>query len=392
MEDEPGLSSLMQVLEQAGEIAFDTEADSFYSYRERVCLIQVTVDAEDYLVDPLKGLDLSPIGDVLADGSKTKIFHDGEYDVLILKQDYGFSFAGLFDTRIAAAALGLELPGLASVVSDRFGIELDKSQQRSDWSRRPLSREQIAYARQDTRYLIPLMHELRDELEQRGRTDIVEGECRRLEGLEPNPRTFDPDEFLRLKGARALDPLRMQVLRELYIWRDAEAKRRNVPSFKVLGNAPLLSVARKLPRSERALEGVDGLYPKVARRLGKPLLEAVQRAQELGPLKRMPSLPPKDGTGRLDEVEVELFDRLKAWRKTHAEAQGIDASLVLNRHVLHRLATQRPADNAALRDTDGMLEWQFRSFGDELLELLQSFERELAAGRLKLRTRRRRSR
>ena len=158
------------------EIAVDTEADSFYHYQERVCLVQITAGGRDWLVDPLRGLDIRPLGAVLADPERTKVFHDGEYDVLILKRQFGFAFAALFDTRVAAAALGMEAPGLAAVVHAHYGFELDKSQQRSDWSRRPLSKEQVAYARLDTHYLVPLMHAFGDELEERGRMPILRGE------------------------------------------------------------------------------------------------------------------------------------------------------------------------------------------------------------------------
>ena len=137
--DQDGFEGLLEDLAGQKEIAFDTEADSFFNYREKVCLIQVTVEDRDYLVDPLSDIDVSGLGEVFADPKRTKVFHDGEYDVLILKRDFGFDFAGLFDTRIAAAALGQASPGLASVLANRFGVELDKSMQRSNWSRRPLS-------------------------------------------------------------------------------------------------------------------------------------------------------------------------------------------------------------------------------------------------------------
>ena len=127
VEEEKAFGRLLEDLEGREEIAVDTEADSFFSYREKVCLIQVTVEDRDYLVDPLAGFDIGALGAVFADPDRTKVFHDGEYDVLILKRDYGFTFAGLFDTRIAAAALGETSPGLAAVLQKRFGVELDKS-------------------------------------------------------------------------------------------------------------------------------------------------------------------------------------------------------------------------------------------------------------------------
>jgi len=145
VEDADGLADLVKDLEGQSEIAIDTEADSFYSFREKVCLVQITVEDRDYVVDPLAGFDLSPMREVLADPNKIKVFHDGEYDVLILKRDHDLDFAGLFDTRVAAATLGMEAPGLASVLGERFDGAIDKSMQRSDWAKRPLTELSKAY-------------------------------------------------------------------------------------------------------------------------------------------------------------------------------------------------------------------------------------------------------
>ncbi len=390
VEDTRSLEELAKVLERTTEIAVDTEADSFYRYRERVCLVQITAGEQDYVVDPSQGASLAPLGAVFGDPRRTKVFHDGEYDVLILKRDYGFCFAGLFDTRIASAALGVASPGLASVVRARFGLELDKSLQRSDWSKRPLTRSQIAYAQQDTHYLIPLMHELRPELQARDRMAIVEGECRRLEALEAVTREFNADEFIRIQGARKLEPLAQQVLRELFVLRDELARARDVPPFKVLGNATLLTIAASRPHSLRRLEGIENLSPKIVKRLGSALVEAVERSEKRGPLREAPILPSRTGTDHLNEADLELHDRLRNWRNERASHEGIDSSLVLNRLVLVHLAEAKPRTLEALRCIEGLLEWQAQRYGREILELVAAFERDLADGRLRLTRRRRR--
>jgi ribonuclease D len=382
IEDQEGVERLLAVFATAKEVAVDTEADSFFRYQERVCLIQISVGEQDFLVDPLRDLDLSGVGRMLADPDCVKVFHDGEYDVLMLKRDFGFHFRNLFDTRIAASALGDELPGLASVVHSRFGIELDKSQQRSNWSNRPLSEKQIRYARLDTRYLVALMEQVRRELTERNRMMIVEGECRRLEALEPTHREFNPDGFVRIKGARLLDLRQARLLRELFRRRDELAEARDVPPFKVLGNVPLLEIARALPSSVAEIERVPGISPKLARRIGHELLEAIRRAEELGPLTSLPHLPAKDGTGVLDDAGHELHDRLKNWRKGRAKIEELDSSLVLNRLALLRLACERPRDLAALSAVEGVLAWQVESFGGELVPLIDGFERDLAAGKI----------
>lgn len=387
VEDASGLARLLDALRGEREVAVDTEADSFYHYQERVCLVQITAGGRDWLVDPLQGLDIRPLGELFADPARLKVFHDGEYDVLIMKRQFGFRFANLFDTRIAAAALGMEAPGLAAVVAHRYGYELDKSQQRSDWSRRPLTHEQVAYARLDTHYLVPLMHELVPELDQKGRMRILRGECARLEALEPPARAFHPDEFLKLKGARKLNLLGLRALRELFVLREEHARARDLPPFKVLAPQALVTLATDLPTGLRQLE--RHVPPGIVRRLGNEILAAIRRAEELGPFERVPEPPARSEEGDLDEIQSELHERLKQWRKQRAQAEGLDSSLVLNRRVLLRLAELAPRERPALASVEGLLDWQIELFGDELLEVVRTFQDDLAAGRIELRRRRR---
>jgi len=382
IQDARGFAQLLQDLGSQKEIAVDTEADSFYSHREKVCLVQITVEDRDYLVDPLAGFDMRPLGEMLADPARLKVFHDGEYDVLILKRIYSFRFKNLFDTRVAAATLGSPNPGLANVLRERYKIELDKSMQRSDWAQRPLSEKQIAYARLDTRFLLPLMREQKVELAARSRTHFVEGECQRLEALEPPDASFDPDEFVKLKNARTLDPLGRQVLRELYALREKLASESDQPPFRIMNNEALVEIARVRPHSANELQRIAGVSYKQGRRLGEDLLEAVRRGIELGPLRKLPQLPNRDGTDDFSDHDVELHERLKNRRKDLAQALGIDSAYLINRHVLPRIARAKPRTLDELARVEGLLEWQVRDYGQDLLGVVEQFERERAAGLL----------
>ncbi|MCA9001634.1 MAG: ribonuclease D, partial [Planctomycetes bacterium] len=268
VEDDRSMARMLNVLKDEPVIAVDTEADGFHSYREQVCLVQVTGAGEDFIVDPLAGFDMSGLGGILGDPKRIKLFHDSEFDVLILKRDFGFDFANLFDTRVAAAILGSKAPGLASVLKDHFGVELDKSMQRSDWSKRPLSDQQVAYARLDTHYLIDLYQEQRDLLEKEDLMMVLDTECRRLEKIEPQPHVFQPNDFVRIKGARELRPLARTILRELFILRDRLAKEKNVPPFRILGNHVLLELAEQRPRTVQSLARVKGCSSLVRGRYG----------------------------------------------------------------------------------------------------------------------------
>jgi ribonuclease D len=389
VQDARSLERLRDALAGAPEVAVDTEADSMYSYRERVCLIQVSVPAGDFLVDPLAGFDLAPVGELLADPARLKVFHDGEYDVLILRRDLGFRVRNLFDTKVAASTLGSKAPGLASVLLEHFGVALDKSMQRSNWRQRPLTEKQVRYARLDTHYLLALMREQRALLAASGREVYVESECRRLEALEPPPNGFDPDDFAKVKGARALDPLERQALRELFVLREELARERDEPPFRILNTETLLALAHARPRSRTELARVPGFSPRQGRHHGDDVLAALARAEELGPLKRWPQPRSRDGTDELDEEQVELHERLKQWRKEEAERLGMDAAYLLNRHVLMRLVHEVPRSLEALGRVEGVPAWLVERHGRGLVALVDRFERERSEGRLALPRRRR---
>jgi len=383
IEDEAGMDRLLSDLEGETEIAVDTEADSFFVHREKVCLVQITLGETDYLVDPLSpGVDLKRLGPMFADPERTKIFHDSEYDVLIMQREFGLTFKGLFDTRVAAATLGSTAPGLASVMQEHFGVELDKTQQRSNWGRRPLSPEQIAYARFDTRFLIPLMHRQREALKAEGRLMILESECRRLEAMEAAPIVFNPDEWVRIKGSRGLKPRERAVLRELFILRDELAAKVDEPLFRVMNNAALLALAERLPTTSKQLTSVQGFSSRMERRMGKQVLEAIERGLAAEPIQKAPSMPKKDGTEKLSEVELELYDRLRRMRKKEADRLGVESSYLLHRLLLSRLAVERPADGDALGAVEGFWDWQAEMFGTRILELIARFEGDVKDGNL----------
>jgi len=206
--DPTGLTSLVHDLARARVVAVDTESNSLFAYRERVCLIQFSTASGDYLVDPLGFSDLSALAPLFANPRQQKVFHAAEYDILCLKRDYGFEFAAIFDTMIAARTLGWPQLGLAAILEGRFGVKMNKKFQRANWGQRPLTPEQLDYARLDTRYLIPLRDILSAELAAAHRMEEAGEEFSRLArlGARSDANGYGPPGFWRINGARELAP------------------------------------------------------------------------------------------------------------------------------------------------------------------------------------------
>ena len=272
---DPGsLGRLVQALRAEPVVALDTESNSFHVYRERICLVQISTRAHDYVLDPLS-VDLTPLGEVLCDGRAT-VLHGADYDVRCLRREWGWRLPRLFDTMLAARRLGREALGLSALVEGQFGVRLEKGFQRSDWGRRPLSAEQLAYASRDTHYLLPLFDQLAGELASRGVLEEAQREFDRVAAVVPRERVFDPEGWRRIKAGRALDLAGRAVLRERYLAREEPARAADRPPFKVLADQTMVEIARTRPSTAEALGRLPGVTPSVLRRMGAAILAAVQ--------------------------------------------------------------------------------------------------------------------
>ena len=188
------LQAAVELLGAHDIIACDTESDSYFAYKPRVCLIQFSVPGHDLLVDPLADIDLAPLGELLGDPARTTIFHAAENDVIQLQHEFGWRIGHLFDTQIASFVLGTPPYSLAGVLESHFDVKLDKSQQRSDWSKRPLEKKQIQYAAEDTAHLHALHAELLARAQEAGRMEEIEWECARIAAREWEPDAFNPED------------------------------------------------------------------------------------------------------------------------------------------------------------------------------------------------------
>jgi len=355
---------VLGVLAAQDVVAVDTESNSLYVYKEQVCLIQFSTVEQDYLVDPLAGLDLAPLADIFSSPKITKVFHAAEYDVMCLKRDFGFSFANLFDTMWAARILGWPRFGLGDILLKEFGVHTNKRYQRYNWGLRPLKPDAVTYASLDTHYLLPLEQIQAKALKSNGRCEEAQEVFAQVAAVEGASSTFDPQGFWRIKGLRNLTGGDLAILSALYVWRDQEAQRRGQPPFKILGNRTLVNLAQAHPLTLGELERTSLLKSHLVRRYGRSVLRAIRSGRE------SPSLSPPPRPTRRSRDEVTRFERLRAWRKKTAAVRGVEPDVVLGNTALWKIAELNPRTMEDWKRVDGIGPWKRRAYGKAVLEVL----------------------
>lgn len=339
------------------DVALDTEADSFHHYFEKVCLLQLARAGTAWLVDPLAGLDLGPLLGILS--GRRLLLHGADYDLRLLSRGYGFHPREIFDTMLAAQLLGQKEIGLAALLSGRLGVTLDKSSQRADWSRRPLTSILVTYAAADVLHLHALVSLLEADLSAKGRLEWHAEECARLLSQDLSPAPEDPETDWRIKSSNALSARERAFLRELWGAREERARALDLPPFRVLHNETLLSLSRKAASGEQDLAA---LFPRpVPAGFASRLREALEAARTLPAT----SWPPAR-RGEIVRTEPELEKAvygLKARRDAVAARLGLDPGVLASRAALvdiarAELAAQAPLASAALTAATGLSRWK----------------------------------
>jgi ribonuclease D len=351
------------------EIALDTEGASFHRFIDRIYLLQITTRERSAVIDPLPIGAPARLGIILEDPGVEVVFHDADYDLRLLHQDYGWHVNNIFDTRIAAQLLGIKSFGLAALLEQFFDVKLDKKHQRADWSLRPLTQGMLDYAAQDTRYLLDLRDELWSRLKKLGRLQWAREEFDRLEGTK-----WEPDDgsqaFLRIKGARDLTRRELALLRELVPWRDSVARELDRATFRVMGNEVLLDIARTAPRSAQQLSGLKGMPRGILDRGGAAILSAVQRGLEIVE-EHLPRFPRAAKWDREDDFE-ERVSKLKTVRDSAATRLSMDPGVLCSRERLEAIVRKRPERVKDLEDVPGLRRWQIAEMGEEFVEALKA--------------------
>ena len=357
------LHNMIRAFQKEPILAVDTESNSLYAYQEQVCLLQFSIPGQDYLVDPLACKDLSPLGPIFGDPKIEKIFHAAEYDLIMLDQDFGFSFNNLFDTMVAARILGWRAVGLGSILKAQFGVHVQKKYQRANWGKRPLPPEMLTYAQLDTHYLIRLRNLQKAELEKADRWAIAEEDFLRACQVDSTNHCRDGADCFRIHGARDLEPRQLAVLQEICIYRDQIAQSMNRPLFKVINNNTLLNIAIASPQTLDELAQVDSFSSRQVRWIGRGVVSAVRNGLQAQP----PKIPHNP---RPSDAYLLRVDKLRKWRKNTARSMGVESDVVMPKDLLYQMAEEHPKTRAALDEILETVPWRRERYAAQLLDLL----------------------
>ena len=389
IEDDAALLAAVEKLRAAPVIGVDTEADSFHSYREKVCLIQISDLDSDFIVDPLKVSDMSPLGEIMADPTKVKVLHGADYDIVSMKRDFGYTFVNVFDTMISAQFLGFDKVGLADLIRRFFGHTIDKKYQRHDWSKRPLFDEHLDYARGDTHWLPAIRELLLIHLKRSGRLEAVEEEFELVQEREWAGRTDSEADFLRVKGAKTLEDGQKRVLRAVWEYRDGKARSANRPAFKLIPDPFLLTLARTQPLELDELNKLARKGSSMLRRHGEALVAAVKRGlEDERDIPEMPK-PPRSRNPRMGPGMERYLNALKDWRNDKVTSTGLPPVAVANNTLLKEVARLVPLDGEALSEVPGIRRWQVSDHGEEILAVVHRVKEQKGTDQAKSPSKRR---
>lgn len=351
IETRQGLEAYLEGVAASPFICMDLEADNLHHYREQLCLIQLHAGGRTALVDPLAIESCQSLLEFLDDPARELWMHGADFDMTLMLAAFDWLPARIFDTQIAALLVGRRQFGLAALVQHYLGVTLSKSSQKEDWSRRPLTPRMLEYAAIDASVLVPIKEKLVAEVQAAGRWDWFLQGCAhaRRQALTRPPR--DEDQIWRVQGWGGLKGRELAYLKALWFWRDSEAERRDVPTFKVLSNQELLVMAADLEAKGRC-----EIRRKLTREARSELSELVEEVrglpQSAWPVKSRPvrKAKPKDFE--------EKFDRWRAHRDGIAGKLEIDPTVIANRRTLEILAMGDAAD-----EKPTLLPWQRAALG-----------------------------
>jgi ribonuclease D len=384
--DVPGaLPALAARAHGNGQLALDTEFMGEGRYRTLLCLVQLAVSddtagLQTELIDPLRDdLDGAPLAQALADPGIELVVHAGRQDIALVRRRFDTEVRNVFDTQLAAGFVGMPAQcSYDTLLTQLLGVRLSKSASFTRWDARPLSREQLAYAREDVVHLLELAAELQRRLAALGRLEWAHQECEPLQQAS-DERDLDAI-FERLPRVRGLSESSQAIARELVEWREATAAAGDRPVQSILADAVLVEIAKRKPMSTGALEQIRGVAQSSLRRRGAQVLEAVRAGGERPhqPLElRVRSSPP-------DPTDAPLVALSEALVRARAREADLAYELIASRGDLQAIVSALRSDGQE-PDVRTLRGWRRELVGEELLELLDGrLSLSVRGGRLEI--------
>lgn len=361
--DPAGVEEVGRAMTAAPWVAIDTESNSMFVYRERVCLVQVNAGGRLFVIDPLAlppGPEaLAPLRPSLEDPAKPVLLHGGEYDVGCLRRDYGIQLRGVFDSQQAASLLGWEKTGYGAAVEQVCGVALSKAYAQYDWATRPLDPAALRYAVDDVVYLPEVCERLRAAVQAADLVEEVAIANAAVEGAGWSGG-FDPGGFWRMKGVRDVPQAALPMLAALWVWRDGVARDRDLPPGRLINNELLLVLAAQQPTNFGHLKKL-GARSWFLAEFGERLIAEVKRAKA-----EPPALPPRPHHREVDDAERARENRLKDWRRAESEKRKVPLQVVLPAKALEHLKQHGAGDLASVPQLGGK---RIRLYGEKLQQL-----------------------
>ena len=363
---------LAELARADGRLGLDTEFMPEGRYKPLLCLVQIAAGGEIAVLDPLQGFEPGPLADVLADPAVEIVVHAGRQDVAILRREWHTEFSNVFDTQIAAGFAGFSAQaGYNGLLHDVLKVRLPKTASFTRWDARPLTDEQLRYARGDVEHLMALRDEIAERLEARGRLEWAREECRAI--AEATDERDPGEVWRRLPRVNGLDARDRAVARELAAWRERTAAEEDRPVGSVLRDPTVVELAKRQPDGRRELGQIRGLNPDIVRRRSADLLDALERGRNAPPIRLEES--ERLQTESVDGPATALAESLV---RARAQEAGLAYELIAARADLTPIvvSTRRGDPEPDVRTLKG---WRRELVGAELLELLRG-RRRLTVG------------
>jgi len=362
---------LREALAKDPRLAFDTEFIRERTYAPVLEVVQIATGDDSLIavldIPALQG-DLGVVGEILLDSSILKLVHAGGQDMEILANRLGSLPNPVFDTQVAAAFVGYSVQtGYGNLVQAMLSVRLSKDEGFADWSRRPLTPSMLEYAENDVRYLPALHRTLAEQLERRGREEWAREQTERL--LMTAAEEVEPaDLWRRVGGRNVLDGRGLAVLRELAIWRDEEARRRDKPRRSVVKDDFLVDVSRRMPKTAPDVLALRSAPQNLGERIAKAIVEQVQAGAAVAPADR----PVVEASAPLDEPGTVLIEILTAVVRARALEEDLPPTLLATGDDLRSLVALRTRLNdPKLKDHPLLNGWRGELVGEALLAILR---------------------